>query len=257
MSMMKQAMYGLALISLSGCASVSPTASLQSSVAPDLPEYHGPKASVAIAKFEWKVGAGGGSVSVQGPDGTSVWSISTQENGYLAGLEDMLTTALYQSGRFKVVERAEFGAIKDEVGLGDEGWVEESTRQKKGKVRGADLLVVAAITGWDPGTSDTKVGAGGLLPGLLGGVGVGMKKSSMAMDIRIFDAETSEIIHAASVAGEAKEFKLIGGGIFTGAPLAGGLSTFQKTPMEKAIRVCIAEAVKDVAMHTPAEYKLH
>ena len=254
---MRGIILGVVALSISGCANVSPSARVQSSLAEDLPPYSGPKASIAIAKFEWKVGATGGSVSIQGPDGTSVWSINAQESGYLTGLEDMLSTALYQSGRFKVVERSEFGAIKDEVALGDEGWVEESTRQRKGKVRGADLLVVAAVTGWDPGTSDTKAGGGGLLPGLLGGVGVGMKKSSMAMDIRIFDAETSEIVHATSVAGEAKEFRLVGGGILTGAPLAGGLSTFQKTPMEKAIRVCIAEAVKDVAMNTPTDYKLY
>jgi len=90
----------------------------------------------------------------------------------------------------------------------------------------------------------------------LGDILGGIKKSSMAMDIRIIDTETSEILAATDVKGEATDFNLggFGGDIIGTIRLAGGLSTHSKTPMENAIRVCIYEAVKYIAENTPEEY---
>jgi len=150
----------------------------------------------------------------------------------------MLSTVLVQSKRYRVLERQEFGAIKDEIGLSEEGYTEKQTAKKRGKVKGADLLIVAAITGWDPGTSGTSSGLGiGNWKGF-GGVLGGVKKSSMAMHIRIIDTETSEVLAATRVEGEATDLNLggFGGGVIGTVGLAGGLSTYSKTPMEKAIR---------------------
>jgi curli biogenesis system outer membrane secretion channel CsgG len=217
---------------------IEPTARVDTRGEGQLPPYSGPKASTAVAKFDWKAG-------------------HDYRHGEPTGLRDMMSTVLVQSKRFRVLERQEMNSIKDEIGLSEEGYTEKQTAKKRGKVKGADLLIVAAITGWDPGTSGTSggIGIGGWRG--LGGIGLGVNKSSMAMDIRIIDTETSEVLAATRVEGEATDFNLgvYGGGIVGHhVGLAGGLSTYSKTPMEKAIRVCIYEAVKYIVENTPEEY---
>lgn len=229
-------------IALNNCAmqsTVQPTARVDTGLAQQLPPYTGPKARIAIARFDWKVGRA-----------------TKEEVGYMDGLRDMLSTALVQSGRYRVLERQELGAIKEEIGLGETSYAEKESAVKRGKIKGADLLVVAAITGWEPGTSGVRGGVGAGTLGVIGGVLGSLKKSSMAMDIRIIDTATSEVLAATRIEGEARDIDLsaLAGGLIGNVGLIGGLSGFAKTPMEKAIRICINEAVKYIVSATPPEY---
>ncbi|MEW6007712.1 MAG: CsgG/HfaB family protein [bacterium] len=223
---------------ISGCAATStePKARVDTSMEAELPPYSGPKASLAVSKFEWKA--------------------EKEDIGAGDGLRDMLTTVLVQSKRFKVLEREELKSIKDEIALSESGYADERERIEGGKIKGADILVIAAITGWEPGAEKTGAGLGGYGGGFLGGVFGAFKKSSLVMDIRIIDTETSEILAATRVEGEAKEvdLEILAGGIFGSVPLGGVLSKYSKTPMEKAIRVCLKEAVKYISENTPKEY---
>ena len=224
---------------LSGCAamSVEPTAKVDRSMETELSDYTGPKAKATVSKFSWKA--------------------DRKDSGVTEGLQDMLTTLLVQSKRFKVVERQEFGAIKDEIALGESGYIKKGEGAEKGNVKGADILVIAAITGWEPEAEKTEAGLGGLIPQakILAGIKGAIKKSSIAMDIRIVDASTSEVLAATRVEGEAKEVSLGGlAGVFGSVPLGGGLSKYSKTPMEKAVRVCMKEAIKYIIENTPKEY---
>jgi len=253
-------------VAVLGCGSmleskVQPKATVDRGIEDQLPPYSGPKASVAVARFEWKVG-GGSTTRISGPMGN--FEVSHSQQGYMTGLQDMLTTALMQSKRYRVVERGELGSVLAEQDLAASGRVSKKTGAKKGKVRGADILVVAAITGWEPGTSGTKGGVvgGGLLGTagvILGGIAGSYQKSSMAMDIRIIDSNTSEVLAATRVEGEASDINLGGlaGGIMGGVGMGGGLSGYAKTPMEKAIRTCINESVKYVVENTPKQYFKH
>ncbi len=237
---------------------VQPTAKTDAGIAQQLPPYSGPKARVAVARFDWKVGASGGTTTISGVGGRDI-TITHQQSGITTGLRDMLTTSLVQSGRFRVLERQELGAIKDEIALGQEGYVEQSTAVEKGHIKGSDLVVIAAITGWEPGTSGGRAGIGALGGGVLGGVLGGFKKSSLAMDIRIVDTSTSEVLAATRVEGEARDVKLgvLGGGLVGNFGLGGFLSTYANTPMEKAIRIAINEATKYIVSATPHEYFKH
>jgi curli biogenesis system outer membrane secretion channel CsgG len=145
------------------------------------------------------------------------------------------------------------------MALTQQGYANQSG-VKKGGIKGADLLVVAAITGWDPATSGGGGGIGGGMLGkataLFGAARGAYKKSSMAMDIRIIDATSSEVLAATRVEGEGKDVNL-GAGLaaLTGSGgMGGGLGGFAKTPMEKAIRTCIYEAVKFLVDNTPPSY---
>lgn len=257
---------GVLSIGYAGVNGSEPKAKVDNSVAQQMGAYAGPKASVAMAKFEWKVGGQhGGSLQVETPQGTYRYSV-TQADGYMHGLGDMLTTALVQCGRFRVMERQDFDVTtRKEVGLSDEGWTSKETKKEKGHVKGADLQVVAAVTGWEPNAAGRNVKGigGGLLPKvpILGAAGIDFskKKAKAAMDIRIIDTETSEILAATRVEGEASDSKISLGGIGIGAHgvVAGALSEYQNTPMEGAIRVMINEAAKFVAQNTPPNYFKH
>jgi curli biogenesis system outer membrane secretion channel CsgG len=242
---------------VSGCleSAAQPKARVDTGLEQQLPPYSGPKAMATVAKFEWKVGTGGSTTTIRGV-GSQPITITHEQSGIMGGLRDMLTTTLVQSKRFKVLERQELGAIQEEIALGEQGYVEKATAVKKGKIKGAELLVVAAVTGWDPGTSGTGGGVGVGTRGFLGGILGSIEKSSMAMDIRIIDTATSEVLAATRVEGEATDVNLgfLAGGIIGDVGLGGALSTYAKTPMEKTIRTCIYEAAKYIIENTPREY---
>ena len=240
----------VAAIALSGCESmVQPQAKVDTTMAQQSFNCPG-KANVAVARFDWRVGGTGTTIS------TPMGAISIrEENGVLHGLRDMLITSLVQTRCFRVLERQDFEALKQEMALRESGYTKKKT-SRKGRVKEADLMIVAAITGWEDGTSGVSGGVGGLFGPVLGGIAGAMKKSSVAMDIRIVDVETTEVLAATRVEGTAKAIS--GGGLLGGlvgsVPMGGGLSAYAKTPMEKAIRSCIYEAVKYIVNNTPQEY---
>lgn len=246
------------LMIFTGCLQgiAQPTAHVDRGLETQMPPYHGPKAAVSVAKFEWKVGNTGSRTTTIRGMGDSPITITREQGGAMTGLRDMLTTTLVQSRRYRVLERQEFGSIQDEISLAEQGYVEKKTAITKGKVKGSDLLVIAAITGWDPGTSGTSggIGVGGF--GGLGGLMGGIRRSTMAMDIRIVDTSTSEVLAATRVEGTATDVNLgvFAGGMIGSVGLGGGLTSYANTPMEKAIRTCLYEAAKYITENTPQEY---
>ncbi len=247
------------VFTISGCMEqmVKPTATTDTGAAMQLPPYSGPRAKAAVADFEWKVGQGGETTKI-GFGGQTI-SISRTESGYMTGLRDMLTTAMVQSKRYRVLERQNLGSLQQEMNLSNSGYTDKSGI-KKGGIKGADLLIMGAITGWEPGSSGGGGGIGGGMLGkttaLFGAVRGAFKKSSMAMDIRIVDTHTSEVLAATRVEGVAKDVNLGAAlGAFGGSGgMSGGLGGYAKTPMEKAIRTCLYNAVKYIAENTPQEY---
>ncbi len=244
-------------LSLTGCmeSMVKPTATTDTGSEMQLPPYNGPKAKVAVADFEWKVGGSGGQTTITGMGGQPITISHSRQHGYTTGLRDMLTTTMVQSKRYRVLERQNISSLQQEMSLSEQGYSDKSGI-KRGGIKGADLLIMGAVTGWDPGSSGVGGGIGGGTLGKLAGVMGSMKKSKMAMDIRLVDTRTSEVLSATRVEGEAKDVNLgalagIAGG--SGA-MGGGLGAYAKTPMEKAIRTCIYNAVKYITENTPEEY---
>jgi curli biogenesis system outer membrane secretion channel CsgG len=236
--------YTFMLIGLVGCASLSaltqPTASVDTTAgAAPLPPYSGPKARVAVADFEVKAAKATGEIG--------------------SGLREMLVTALVNSNRFSVVERQELSAVMQEQELAASGAAQSGTGPQRGKIKTADLIVTAAVTEFEPQASGGRAGVGGgggVGSGVLGGLlGAALNKAHMALDIRIVDTSTSEVLAATRVQGQASD---IAGGIMAGFfgswGLGAGLSGYANTPMEKAIRICIIEAVRYISQTIPANY---
>ena len=254
-------LFGILLLAASwGCmeSMVKPEAKTDTGEEMGLPPYVGPRARVAVADFEWKVG-GEGSSTKMSIGGQTIEVSHSEQSGYTTGLRDMLTTAMVQSKRYRVLERQNLGSLQQEMALGNSGYTDKSGIQKGG-IKGADLLVMGAVTGWEPGTSGGGGSFGGGMLGkataLFGAAKGAFKKSSMAMDLRIVDTHTSEVLAATRVEGIAKDVALGGFlGAFGGSGgMAGGLGGYAKTPMEKAIRTCLYNATKYIVENTPQQY---
>ncbi len=196
--------------------------------------YNGPKARIAVARFDIKAAKAPGEIG--------------------DGLAEMLTTALFNTNRFIVLERQQLPDILKEQDLGASGRVRPETAAPIGQVEGAELLVYGAVTAFEP---NYRGGGGGLvIPGINVGLGGGAKQAYIAIDLRIIDTRTSRIVAATTVEGHSTDF----GGLF-GAVVGGGttrmpigLGGWAKTPMEKAIRVCIKKAVDFIVSRTPPQY---
>jgi len=200
--------------------------------------YNGPKARIAVSRFKNKAGGG--------------WWTS----GIGDGMADQLTTALFNSNRFIVLERQALSDVLSEQDLGASGRVRSDTAAAIGDIEGAELLVVAAVTEFEGKASGSQGGLGGGMSGILGAVMGGVQRAHMAIDLRIIDARTSRILAATSVEGEATDVNLGGllGGYGSAGALVGGLSGWKNTPVEKAMRMCIKEAVHFISTKTPQKY---
>ncbi|MCX5885961.1 MAG: SH3 domain-containing protein [Proteobacteria bacterium] len=196
--------------------------------------YNGPKARIAVSRFTDKTGKGW-------------WTGQIGD-----GMADMLTTALFNTNRYIVLERQQLSDVLAEQDLAAAGRVKKETAAPIGQVEGAELLITGAVTGYEPGASGLGGGIGGFGGGGGGGILAGFKKSYLAIDVRVIDTKTSRILAATTVEGSATD---IGGAIGGfGGPIAAGLGGWSKTPLEKALRVCIQESVNFIATKTPAQY---
>jgi len=108
------------------------------------------------------------------------------------GLTEMLVTNLAQSGRFDVIQRFEdLNLIKDEIGLGDEGYIKEGEEVQKGNVEGVDYYMTGMITYF----GYKQMGS---WPFYEDGMEV-------RLDFKIFDASSSQVILAETAAGDKPE----------------------------------------------------
>jgi curli biogenesis system outer membrane secretion channel CsgG len=75
-------------------------------------------------------------------------------------MADMLATALFQTARFVVLERGEgLEVIKEELNLGQSGYIQAEKAPQIGLMEGADILVMGALTAFEPKAS----GIGGVV----------------------------------------------------------------------------------------------
>jgi curli biogenesis system outer membrane secretion channel CsgG len=237
---------GVSALALAGCATTSimqPTAKVDAHAgAQGLPPYSGPKARIAVADFEVKAAKANAEIG--------------------SGLREMLITTLVNSNRFSVVERQALNAVMQEQALAASGAAAPGQGPARGNIKTADLIITAAVTEFEPQASGGSAGiggGGGIDSGFLGGIlGAALNKAHMALDLRVIDASTSEVLAATRVQGQASD---IAGGFMTGflggMGLGGGLSAYANTPMEKAIRICIIEAIRYLTQVIPPQYYTH
>lgn len=234
--------YGFLTVSLAGCSLLHRTTGVHTAKGvASLPLYSGPKVRIAVADFEVKAAKATGEIGL--------------------GVREMLIAALSSNNRFSIVERqqAQTTAIKEQ-GLSASG---ESQAGKSGAQNGAtksaDLVITASVSEFEPQVSGGRAGvggAGGVSSGAFGGLlGTPLNKAHMALDISIVDTSTAKALAATRVQGQASDTAgLVKGRTFGSWGLGAGLSAYADTPMEKAIRICIIEAVRYMSQSIPVSY---
>lgn len=161
--------------------------------------------------------------------GTSFWAWN---NKVATELQDMLISELYSTKAFHVLERKEISAVLSEQDLSASGRVSKSTLVKMGKIKGAKYLIAGTVSAFE---MSQKTGGKVRFKGLkLGGK---KSKAYIAVDVKIIDTETGEIIDARTIEAKAKG-SAIGAGLSLRNFDIGG-SQAKKTPVGKAIRACI------------------
>lgn len=170
------------------------------------PCHAGLKRRIAVLPFEY------GAVTSQ---------VGTVDVG--KGITTLLITKLVNDGTFSVVDRQMLDSILKEQNLSVSDRADPATACKIGKILSVDAIIVGTVTQFGFESHTTNVGSGasyasgyipyvGSLP--FGGLGVRKSKARVAIDARVIDINTTEILGAVHGAGESKRggVSLWGGG---------------------------------------------
>ena len=158
------------------------------------------------------------------------------------GLCEMLITELGKINKFQVLETTQLGALKDEIKMGEDGWVEQSEKVDKGGFAAADFMFTAKVTRF--GNKETKIGLGGFVPGSLGNLGVKQTVSDVRIDWRLVDAANRKIIKTGSSTASEKGLGFNAGVNVTGH--GGGIGFDNKEFMESALGKATVKALTQI-----------
>jgi curli biogenesis system outer membrane secretion channel CsgG len=158
------------------------------------------------------------------------------------GLSEMLITELGKINKFQVLESTELGALKEEIKMGEDGWVQQNEKVEKGGFAAADFMFVGKVTRF--GSKQTKVGLGGFVPGSLGNLGVRQSDADVRIDWRLVDAANRKIIKTGSSTASKK-----GLGFDVGVGVnghGGGIGFDNREFMESALGKATVLALKQI-----------
>ncbi len=150
-------------------------------------------------------------------------------------MADMLANELMGTKKFKVVERQKINAVLAEQDLAASGRVRKGSGASTGQLTGAQYLVTGTVTSYSEDVADT--GGGLSFKGI--SIGGNKGKAYIAVDLRVIDTTTGEVVDSRTV--EANSSK---GGLRLGFyknGLGGKFDTKKKTPAMKAVRAVIME----------------
>jgi curli biogenesis system outer membrane secretion channel CsgG len=169
------------------------------------------------------------------------------------GLSEMFVTELGKINKFTVLENSQLGELKNEIGMGQDGWVVQSEKVDKGGFAAADFMFTAKVTRF--GSKQTKIGLGGFVPGNLGNLGIKQSDNDVRIDWRLVDVATRKIIKTGSGTASQK-----GLGFDVGANIGGkggniGLDNkeFMDSALGKATVTAMNQIITDVQTTTLPE----
>jgi len=154
----------------------------------------------------------------------------------------MLESALFESGRFVLVERQDLGDVLAEQDLQASGRASEAVGVAlTGMVRSAKYIATGAVTR----VSDNTQGSGGGI-GIKGfRVGLGGKKSEIELVVKLIDTTSSTVVASQRILGKAGGSN-VSLGYYKGG-LGGSLGAFAETPIGEAAQDAISSAVGFIA----------
>jgi curli biogenesis system outer membrane secretion channel CsgG len=169
------------------------------------------------------------------------------------GLAEMLITELGKINKFQVLESTALEHLKDEIRLGDEGWVGKDEKVEKGGFAGADYMFRAKVTRF--GAKSQGVDLGGFVPGSLGKLGVKRSVSDVRIDWRIVDVANRKVVKTgeATAAETGVGFKVGVNVTGHGGRIGFDNKEFMESALGKATVKALAKITEDVrTMEVPA-----
>jgi len=153
-------------------------------------------------------------------------------NEMAAAIGEMLSTALFNTGKFIVLaSQEEVAELAEEIDFAQSGYVEQGKGPEAGLMEGADILITGAVTSFEPDAGGGGGGLSGLKKKAFGSLGVSSKKAKMQMELKLIDIRTRRIIKAKKIKAESKSWStdMTGGGWTDDISLDGALD-FQRSP---------------------------
>jgi len=221
-------------LGLAGCSS-APTADDAAADKAELVEQvtaevgdrpcNGPKKRVAILRF-------GGIGKYGAYEG---WDVGEAIAGQLA-------TALESTNCFVIADRMILSEVLREQELGLAGVVDGDTASQAGRLIGAQVLIKGEITEFETGKKGNGLNLGFGFSNIPLGLRLGGNRNvaHVAIDLRLVDASTGEIMFSETVTSEAKNYGLALGVDYDKGSI--GTDHFSKTPFGKAVRAATVES---------------
>ena len=198
-----------------------------------VPSIEGPKRVVAVGKADAI-----GSFKQQYGD----WDIG-------GGVGAMLTTALKESDRFIVLERANVSQILAEQELKGNKLTHQGSGPKLGGIIGVNFLIYLSVTEFstddEGGGLSLGLSGGGLGSLLSGALSRQSKSGKVAMDLRVVDTTTSEVLEIYKVSEKIENSGWDASVGYSGVSFGG--NQFMKTPLGQAVRAAVNRAVGLIA----------
>jgi curli biogenesis system outer membrane secretion channel CsgG len=175
------------------------------------------------------------------------------------GITDLLVKYLVKDGTYSVIERKALDKILAEQNFSNSDRANPASAAKIGKLLGVDALIIGSITQFGNETKNTNIGgAGGALGGFgLGGFGHKKSKAVVAIDARIIDIDTAEILGVADGKAESsrESTSLTGGGGhwsgWGGGHADFGSSDFQQTIIGEAVTKATEQLSQGLVADSP------
>lgn len=130
------------------------------------------------------------------------------------GIVSLIITRLVNDGTYSVCEREMIDSILKEQNLSNSDRADSATAAKIGKLLGVDAIICGTVTEFGLEKSNTNIGAplsaaSGYIPfvgglGGFGGLSVHKQKCKVAIDARVIDINTGEILSAVNGSGQSK-----------------------------------------------------
>lgn len=165
------------------------------------------------------------------------------------GIADLTVKYLVKDGTYSVIERKAMDKILAEQNFSNSDRANPTSAAKLGKLLGVDAIIVGSVTQFGNETKNTNVGGVGYgLPGVgIGGFGHKKSKAIVAVDARIVNIDTAEIMGVAEGKGESarESTSLLGGGgnwhAGGGGNVDFGSSDFQQTILGEAVNAAVQQ----------------
>ncbi len=175
----------------------------------------------------------------------------------LGGVHELLTTALFNSGRFILLEREGV----DEL-LAEQQFDAPLNAEQQATLEGAELLLLGAVTAFNSGSSG---GFAFPIPfpigdnGDFGVLDVELRSAYIALDLRLVEVKTGRLLATTAVEGRTRKFGVGLAGLYTigggRLELPGLLSFYQNTPIEQAMMKMAVSATRSLVESSDPEAK--